>query len=42
MSIGGVGGEHVKVCDLVIVGVTARINEQFLVMEDGLHEATQS
>jgi len=38
----GLRGEDAKLCALVIIGVTARGNKQFLAIEDGVRESTQS
>lgn len=38
----GLRGEDDKLCALVIIGVTARSKKQFLAIEDGVRESTQS
>jgi putative transposase len=38
----GLRGEDDKLCALVIIGVTARGKKQFLAIEDGVRESTQS
>jgi transposase-like protein len=38
----GLRSEHTKLCALVVIGVTARGEKRFLVIEDGVRESTQS
>ncbi|UCD69775.1 MAG: IS256 family transposase [Betaproteobacteria bacterium] len=38
----GLRAEHTKLCALVVIGVTARGEKRFLVIEDGVRESTQS